>query len=353
MAMSQQLVMKSDELRSIKKPNLARRVVAFIMDAALAVLAFFGFYLLFGIISTQVLHYNELMEEGYALRLQSHLYVEQEGVSGNTPIYLIEDQDIDYYKEKLKYYYCTFKTTEAADYNVEIDDGNGGKVLPINYYTEEWFNNKMVDVTTVEKAREASYDAVDDFVKYVSEINNKIKVAELVRIMPSFLLSYAAFFFIIPLCMKNGETLGKKTMSIGLVTKDGYSVKKRQIVARQLLNFFLATLVGFYFSIGVWSFFFLGFGVVIYYLVCLVNKDNRSLADFLAYTMMINTKLSVWFKDPEEENKKTQIVEENLSKYNKVKEENKNIIQVGSTIVNEDIKKELEEEQKEKSKPQK
>ena len=341
--------MKSEELRSIKKPNLARRVVAFIMDAALAVFAFFGFYLLFGIISTQVLHYNELLEEGYALRLQSHLFIEEEGVPGNKPIYLIEDESVDFYKDRLKYYYLTFKTTEAADYNVEIDDGNGNKVLPINYYTEEWFNVKMADVTTVEKARQASYDAVGDFVKYTAEINSKIKTAELIRILPSFFLSYMIFFFTIPMIMKNGATLGKKTMSIGLVTKDGYDIKKRQVIARQLFNFFLATFVGFYFSIGVWSFFFLGFGVVIYYLIALVNKDNRSLADFLAYTMIINTKQSVWFKDKEEEERKTQIVEENLSKYNKSEPVNKNIIQVGSVIVNEDIKRELEESKKENS----
>ena len=67
------------------------------------------------------------------------------------------------------------------------------------------------------------------------------------------------------------------------------------------------------------------------------------MADYLSYTYLIDTKNSVWFKDKAEEEKKEQILESNLSKYNKNEELDKNVIQVGSTIVNEELEKELKE----------
>ena len=61
----------------------------------------------------------------------------------------------------------------------------------------------------------------------------------------------------------------------------------------------------------------------------------------------MDAKKSVWFVDKFEEDAKNIEVDENLSKLHKVEVDNKNVIQVGSTIVNEEIKREIELENKE------
>ena len=142
-------------------------------------------------------------------------------------------------------------------------------------------------------------------------------------------------------------------MGLGLVTKDGYDIKKRQIVLRQLFLFVYVTFFSFFLTIGLGSFAILGLGVLIYFVAAFISKTNRSFADYLAYTYLIDARNSVWFKDPQEEENKNKEVEKNLEKYNRVKEENPNLLQVGSTIVNEDVKRELEESKRENNKDKK
>ena len=340
--------MKS-ELKTIKKASFIKRILATIMDGAVAIFTFFALFLfVFSPIARNAFGYKDLVQQGSDLQIASHLYVLlDEKDTNNTPIYLIdkEESEISFYMERLEYYYTQYKTSEAPDYNVEITDENGNKVLPINYYTKEWFSEKMKDVTTVEKAKDASLDAVKDFYKYVSEISMKIKRCEAFILIPSFILSYSGFFILVPLLYKNGETFGKKVMGIGLATKDGYSVRKRQIVLRQLFLFFLTVFASLIIGIGFTSFATLFVGVFIYYLATFISRTNRSFADYLAYTYMIDTKNSVWFNSEIEEKDKENEIEKNLEKLNKIKEKDSHILQVGSTIVNEEAKQEVLAEQ--------
>ena len=59
--------------------------------------------------------------------------------------------------------------------------------------------------------------------------------------------------------------------------------------------------------------------------------------------MVVDARKSVWYKDEFEETSMTKEFNENMKKYRKEPVQSKNVIQVGSTIVNEDIKKEIEE----------
>ena len=119
-----------------------------------------------------------------------------------------------------------------------------------------------------------------------------------------------------------------------------------------LESFFLFVYVGvfsFYIGIGYTSFATLGIGVLIYFIATFISKTNRSMADYLSYTYLIDAKNSVWFKDKKEEELKESIVESNLEKYNKNSEINKNVIQVGTEIVNEEVKEEFLESKKDKN----
>ena len=333
--------MKS-ELKTIKQANFLKRIVAFIMDGSVAVFTFFAFFVLvFSPIATKAFHYKDIVNEAAELQLTSQLYVlKNEKDNENTAIIYI-DGDENYFKEHLHYYYCDYRVNLASDKDVEIKNENGEMVLPKDYFTEEWFSNFSSTITTVDDWKVASKSALYDFQRYLNPYQVKIKRIELFMIMPSYFLTFGGYFILVPLLYKNGETFGKKIMGLGFVTKDGYSVKKRQIVLRQLFALFLTTFASFVIGIGTTSFVTLGAGVFIYYLASFISKTNRSMSDYLAYTYLIDTKNSVWFDDEKHEEKEEKTIEENLAKYNKDASKNENVIQVGSEIVNEDVKKEF------------
>ena len=332
--------MKS-ELKTIKQASFVKRILAIIMDGSVAVFTFFAFFILvFSPIATKAFKYKAIVKEASDLQLSSQLYVlESENASENTPICYINEEP-EFFKERLHFYYLDYKVNLAPDKDAEITKENGEKVLPKDYYTEEWFAELISPLDSVEKWQKASKDALIDFSKYLSEYQMHIKRIELFIIMPSYFLSFGIYFILVPLLYRNGETFGKKVMGIGFVTKDGYSIKKRQTVLRQLFMLFLTTFSCFIIGIGTTSFVTLGAGVFVYYLAAFISKSKRSMSDYLAYTYLIDTKNSVWFDDVQHEEQKEKILEDNLSKYNKDTEDNKHIIQVGSKIVNKEVEEE-------------
>ena len=102
--------------------------------------------------------------------------------------------------------------------------------------------------------------------------------------------------------------------------------------------------------IGVGSLAFLGIGTIIYYLITAISKEKKSPADFLAMTLLVDANKSVWFENATVEQEKEEILEKNMEKYQQNKVEDPHVIQVGGTIVNEDIKREIEEEKKNEEK---
>ena len=245
---------------------------------------------------------------------------------------------------------------KSPEYNVEFKDDNGNMVLPKFYYNESWFNTLVADVTSVDDAKKIALDAIKDFVSssYIINIENKLSKTQIFVIIPSFVLSYSIFFIAIPLIFKNGETLGKKTFNIGFVTKDGYNVKKRQIVFRQLLLFLYVGLftfiIGFEITTCVAT---LCLGVSIYFITTAISKTKRSFVDYFSYTYLIDTRNSVWFNTPEEQAQKEKQIEENVSKLKIDKEPLKNILQIGGEIVDEEAKKEFLEQQEKTGKNKK
>lgn len=105
------------------------------------------------------------------------------------------------------------------------------------------------------------------------------------------------FFFIIPLCRKKGETLGKMAMSIAVVKSDGFNVSWKEKLIRQ---FAVATL-GMFVMLP-WTY----IGAMLYvliavidYMVLVMSKTHQSLHDRLAKTMAVSKKESLFFDSEE------------------------------------------------------
>ena len=379
--------MKND-IRSIKEANIAKRILVLLMDVIL-----FGFVVFCLIswvmipISNSCFGYDQKKGLGVTYQLNTRLYIcEETDTDGNkkileindvlktgdstlssTIIYDYKSEDPEFYKERLHYYYTCYKTGnnvmypeganpedyKSPDYQVEIDDGNGNKILPANFYTEDWFNNNFGSLSDVKSLKDACYSACKDFYysDYYQDLNHSISLIQIFIFFPPYVLSFFVFFILIPILFKNGETLGKKFGHLGFVTNAGYSIKKRQIVFRQigllLYVSFCAFIVGFDLVTSLAT---LGIGVFIYFLATFISKTKRSPLDYLCYTYLIDTKNSVWFDSPEAEEKAEQDMDEKMAKYQSKVEPDKNLIQVGATIVDEQVKKEIEEENLKKSK---
>lgn len=365
-----------NELKQINNAHFAKRILAVIMDAAVTIFSMFLLLIfVFVPIADKTMHYSEKIATRLQYQVASGLFVyyevdEEENVtvyelkdldqitndSKYDLIYNLETEDENFYFDHVRYYFLHYKTGDvegylpaegkAEDFRApnyqELIDGKS----PLEIYTQDWWEAKLAELKTPQAVMEYAFNdmAGQD---YYLKTNKEIKAVQIFIILPPFVLSFSIFFIVIPLILKNGETLGKKTMHIALINKDGYNVRKRQVVFRQVLLLLYVAFSSFVVGIGFTSFATLGIGVLIYFIAAFIIKSHRSLMDLAAYTLEVDAKTSVWFKDALEETAKDQEIEENIEKYKKNKIENKNVIQVGSTIVNEDIKREIEEQNKE------
>ena len=118
-----------------------------------------------------------------------------------------------------------------------------------------------------------------------------------------FIVSILAYF-VMPIIFKNGKTVGKLVMGIGLVNKLGYDVTIPQLIMR----FFFPLVVVLGLLIVGGSAFAIGAGlfVLVSYTLVIFTKEHKAIHDYLAGTVAIDTKRSVWFKNASEEAKYTE-----------------------------------------------
>lgn len=361
--------MQENEIRSIKQANLAKRLFAVIIDGACFLFIFMFFLtLVFSKIADKAFDYSEKGALGLTHQINSHLFVttiiEDEKVKIVDPKDLNTDQyevrtlenagieDVETIKNHVKYYYLNYKTgnvdpsTLPEGANIEDYVLPGYEKLPQNVYTEDWFNEKIAafspEKTELQNYLVLANEATEDLAQteFFKELKTDLNLSQIFIITLSFCSSYLIIFFAIPVILKNGQTIGKKMFNICLLTKDGYDVKRRQVVFRQLVIFLYVSI--FAFAIGielVTSLVTLMFGVAIYFVLVAVSKTNRSFADYLAYTYPIDSKNSVWFTDAKQEETKQTELSENIKKLRKFEPDNKHVIQIGSKIIDKNIEK--------------
>ncbi len=341
-------------------------------------------------VATHLYVYQQQEENGDITTIEVKDYSTKINVSlSNSIVSLtkLEDFTPNYYLEHLRYYYRCYLTgenielpsdTESKSYDKDADNyvspdykdlvSDSGK-YPNEYYSEKYFNESILkidsdganyfivtsldDVASIKEGVDESEvkqyllkaieTASHDFYNrdYFVSLNNELKLIQMFMIITPYVLVMCLFYLLFPLVFKNGETLGKRFMHIAIIDKNGYAVKKRQIVFRFFIFLLELSLSLFVIGVGTTSFITLGVGLTILMIFTLINKDKRAPHDFAAHTLVVDADKSVFFKNEEAEKKAEEELEAKLNKYKSQKIENKNVIQVGSTIVNEKIKEEF------------
>ncbi len=193
-------------------------------------------------------------------------------------------------KDADKYFVLNLETEDPYDVTLAPD------------YQGELDNVKLAELKAYfagEKNQGVYYEAVTHFSAQPRflELSAKLGMIRYISFLPSFILSPLIFFFLIPVFVPNGKTIGKLIAKTAVLSKDGYKAKKLNII----LHYACLTLV--------WELLLLpntGMGIMsmmliflIDYMALILSKKNQSLHDKIAGTMGVNSKESVWFADEE------------------------------------------------------
>ena len=122
-----------------------------------------------------------------------------------------------------------------------------------------------------------------------------------VPILLAALVGYLIFFFVIPLCLKNGKTLGKQFLKLSLVSKSYYSVSKSQIILRYLPQALLFVIVAFFLGINAITIGIATLVVLASYCMAIFRGNHDSMHDIIAGTYVVFDEDSLWFKNEFEE----------------------------------------------------
>lgn len=167
---------------------------------------------------------------------------------------------------------------------------------------EEYLAYSEEDRQNWDNAYQALIDD-DEAMRAYNMMVNLILITTTVGLLVSTLLSH----FVLPLILKNGQTVGKKAFSLGVVRQDGVKMNTLQLFVRTVLGqFTLETMIPVYIimmllwgTIGM-----IGPAVLVILIIAQVlcvsfTRNNAALHDLLAGTVVVDLSLQKVFESKE------------------------------------------------------
>lgn len=124
------------------------------------------------------------------------------------------------------------------------------------------------------------------------------------------LLSIVLLEYIVPLMLKNGQTIGKKIFSIGLIRSDSVQMNHMQLFVRTILGkFTIETMLPVYIvimllfnpaGIGIMGLIIIAALLLLQIILLIVTKNNSLIHDMLAGTVAIDISSQMIFRTSEE-----------------------------------------------------
>ncbi|MDY4788607.1 MAG: RDD family protein [Bacilli bacterium] len=231
---------------TIQKPSFFKRVVALIFDIICVTFLF---------VAVENLVSHPIVNAAYNYDELDHKYEEK-----------LVEHGIGYFDEK---------------------DGNKFKLneLPEGQTDYDW--------TSFRKDEDALY-----YEGMVSNLN-------LFKITLDALLSELIVFCIVPLILRNGQTLGKKLMHLGLISTNEVKVRSWNVFARYAIGIFaLETMISLFF----FTFFIFPLPLILSFIFAVSSKRGMALHDYIGGTIVIDMNNTVILDTVEE--RKKRILEE-------------------------------------------
>lgn len=153
----------------------------------------------------------------------------------------------------------------------------------------------------------AAYDALAADAEAVYAYNMTMQLTLVVTSL-SILLGYMVMEFTIPMCLGNGQTLGKKIFAIGVMRQDGVKLSGTTLFIRTVLGKYtietmipvLMLLMIFFGSVGIVAPLIIGSIVLINIIMLIATRTNAAIHDGIASTVCVDLPSQMIFNTRED-----------------------------------------------------
>ena len=196
---------------------------------------------------------------------------------------------IDGYTETLQTYYEKYEQEYGVDFGISDEDYAKLTEEQVELYNEAW--------------RAMFRENPDALRAYNMSIMLPILITTL-----SVLLSFLVFEFIIPLCLKNGQTVGKKVFSLGVVFNNSVRLTTFALFVRSILGKYtigtmfplLLVLLVIYGQMGILGFIVAAAVFILQIVLLIATKNNCFIHDVLANTVVVDLQSQMVFANAQE-----------------------------------------------------
>ena len=196
---------------------------------------------------------------------------------------------IDGYAETLQACYEEYEQKYGVDFNISAEDFEKLTEEQVELYNEAW---------------QAMFRENPDALR---AYNMSIMLPILITTF-SVLLSFLVFEFIIPLCLKNGQTVGKKVFSLGVVFNNSVRLTNFALFVRAILGKYtigtmfplLLVMLVIYGQMGILGLIVAAAVLIFQIVLLIVTKNNCFIHDVLASTVVVDLQSQMVFETTQE-----------------------------------------------------
>ncbi len=182
----------------------------------------------------------------------------------------------DYYKNKVQSYYDFYSEKYGISFNLTNEEKNN-----LSEEEKEKYNQASIEMNSNE-------EMVDAYTKTTNLI--------LIIITGSILASVVILEFIVPLFLKDGQTVGKKIFSICLMKNNAVKISTLQLFARSVIGKgviemmipALIFVMAFYGIIGIYGTLIVLVFIVVQIVLLFATRNKTMLHDILAVTVVVD-----------------------------------------------------------------
>lgn len=305
----------NDSIEEIKlTPVLtSRRIASSLVDLFLLIVGFLLIVTIAFPIGSSIVDYEGMSNQYITLISESNLYLYKQPTEGNSE----EEATSEDYLE-IREYYANAKTSDQWKYVNKLDEHL------ISFYTNEMFEDVNIETYNQSKIESNLFEvndgtpgkykdssSIDSLITFfdsevdkaltlwshdenVLNVSRSITVFTIVIFLISLFIPLTILYLVLPLCLKNRATLGKKLTSIGVVnTKTGILASKTQILVRFLAFAIIEVSLSFLLS---------GFPItlLISFTMMCFTKTGNTIHDYFAGTVCVDTRDGVIYSSQEE-----------------------------------------------------
>ena len=203
-----------------------------------------------------------------------------------TIISYVVDYDSKY--EEMESYYAEYEEKYGIDFEISQED--------FEKLTKEE-KDKYKEVSEI-------FSKDERVIKSINLVINLILIMTSIGILIAVIISE----FIIPIILKNGQTIGKKCFAICVVKNNSVRINNISLFVRTLIGKYtieimipVYVLILLLFGNANIIFLFLGIGILVFNLILIIfTQDNLTIHDIFAYTVVVDKSVQMIFENEEE-----------------------------------------------------